>query len=100
MRRHGPFREVCRVLALQAPRGNGLPSFGYLEAESALRRVALGRKNFLFTGNDESGRNITGLYSLVATCEANGVNPVAYLADILMHVHTHPMSRNEQGPAS
>jgi transposase len=65
-------------------------------AESALRRVALGRKNFLFTGNDEAGRNIAGLYSLVATCEANGVNPVAYLADVLMRVQSHPMSRIDE----
>lgn len=65
-------------------------------AESALRRVALGRKNFLFTGNDEAGRNIAGLYSLVATCEANGVNPIAYLADVLMRVQTHPMSRIDE----
>lgn len=65
-------------------------------AESALRRVALGRKNFLFTGNDEAGRNIAGLYSLVATCEANGVNPVAYLTDVLMRLSTHPMSRLDE----
>ena len=29
-------------------------------------------------------------YSLVATCEANGVNPLEYLADILVRVNTHP----------
>ena len=49
-------------------------------SERALRVVALGRKNFLFVGHDEAGENLAGLYSLVATCEANGVNPVAYLA--------------------
>jgi len=37
--------------------------------------------------------NIAGLYSLVATCEANGINPVAYIADVLMRVQTHPISR-------
>ena len=50
-------------------------------AEAALRRVALGRKNFLFVGHDDAGDNLPGLYSLVATCEANGVNPLEYLAD-------------------
>jgi len=34
-----------------------------------------GRKNFLFVGNDESGENLAGLYSLIATCEANEVKP-------------------------
>lgn len=59
-------------------------------AEAALRRVALGRKNFLFVGHDGAGDNLAGLYSLVATCEANGVNPLDYLADVLVRVNTHP----------
>jgi len=61
-------------------------------SESALRIVALGRKNFLFFGNEEAGHNIAGLYSLVATCEANGVNPIAYLTDVLARVRSHPAS--------
>ncbi|MBE2251918.1 MAG: IS66 family transposase [Myxococcus sp.] len=65
-------------------------------AEAALRRVALGRKNFLFVGNDEAGENLAGLYSLVATCEANDVNPLAYLQDVLTRVHTHPNSRIDE----
>jgi transposase len=65
-------------------------------AEAALRRVALGRKNFLFVGNDDAGENLAGLYSLVATCEANGINPLAYLEDVLVRVHTHPNSRIDE----
>jgi transposase len=45
--------------------------------------VAIGRKNFLFVGHEDAGDNIVGLYSLVATCEANDVNPLAYLTDVL-----------------
>ena len=59
-------------------------------SESALRIVALGRKNFLFVGNEEAGANIAGLYSLTATCEANGVEPIAYLTDVLGRVGSHP----------
>ena len=59
-------------------------------SENALRVVALGRKNFLFLGSDEAGENTAGLYSLVATCQANGVNPEAYLADVLLRVQSHP----------
>jgi len=59
-------------------------------SEQALRVAALGRKNYLFVGNDEAGQNIAGLYSLVATCEANDVNPEAYLADVLVRLATHP----------
>lgn len=62
-------------------------------SERALRVAALGRKNFLFVGTDEAGENLAGLYSLIATCEVCGVNPVAYLADVLLRVQTHPASR-------
>src|SRR5450432_1926467 len=44
-------------------------------SERALRRVALGRKNYLFVPDVERGASIAGLYSLVATCEARGINP-------------------------
>jgi transposase len=62
-------------------------------AENALRVVALGRKNFLFVGDPEAGENLAVLYTLVSTCEAQGVNPYAYLADVLMRVQTHPAAR-------
>ena len=65
-------------------------------SEAALRIVALGRKNFLFVGDEDSGENLAGLYSLVATCEANRVDPIAYLADVLMRVDTHPASRIDE----
>jgi len=50
--------------------------------------AALGRKNFLFVGTDHAGENLAGLYSLIATCEANNVNPAAYLADVLVRVQS------------
>ncbi len=65
-------------------------------SERALRVAALGRKNFLFVGHDEAGENLAGLYSLVATCETNGINPVEYLADVLLRVQTHPASRIDE----
>jgi transposase len=39
-----------------------------------------------------NGYNLAGLYSLMATCRLHGVNPEAYLADVLMRVGTHPAS--------
>jgi transposase len=65
-------------------------------SEAALRTVALGRKNFLFVGHEEAGENIAGLYSLVATCEANSVNPYEYLRDVLLRVSTHPADRIDE----
>jgi transposase len=65
-------------------------------SERALRIAALGRKNFLFVGHNEAGENLAGLYSLIATCEANGVNPTAYLTDVLIRIQTHPASRIDE----
>jgi transposase len=66
------------------------------QSERALRVCALGRKNFLFVGNDAAGENLAGLYSLIATCEANDINPVEYLADVLIRVQSHPDRRLDE----
>jgi transposase len=65
-------------------------------SEAALRRVALGRKTFLFVGKKEAGENLAVLYSLVASCELNGINPIAYLTDVLLKVDRHPAARIDE----
>ena len=59
-------------------------------SERALKIVALGRKNFMFVGHEAAGQNLAVLYSLMATCEEHGVDPHAYLADVLLRVDDHP----------
>ena len=65
-------------------------------SERALRRVALGRKNYLFVGDVAAGQSLAGLYSLVATCEARGINPYDYLTDVLARVQEHPAKQIDQ----
>ncbi len=65
-------------------------------SERSLRRIALGRKNFLFVGGVDAGGSIAGLYTLVATCEARSINPFAYLADVITRVQDHPASRLDE----
>ena len=65
-------------------------------SERALRRVALGRKNYLFVHDVERGASIAGLYSLVATCEARGINPFGYLSDVLARVQDHPARKLDE----
>jgi transposase len=55
-------------------------------AERALRIVALGRKNFLFAGHEEGAQNLAVLQTIVATCLLHGVNPEAYIADVLVRL--------------
>lgn len=55
-------------------------------SEARLRVVALGRKTFMFFGHPRAGRNLTGLYSLVGSAIANGVEPTEYLTDVLPRI--------------
>lgn len=62
-------------------------------AERALRGVALGRKNFLFMGADSGGERAAALYSLVETAKLNGIDPLAYLRQVLACIADHPINR-------
>ena len=62
-------------------------------AERALRCVAIGRKNYLFAGSDAGGRRAAALYSLIETAKLNGLNPQAYIADVLARIADHPARR-------
>jgi transposase len=59
-------------------------------AERQLRRVAVGRKNWLFAGSENGAEHGCVLYSLLATCKLHGVNPFDYLRDVIMRVGNHP----------
>ena len=52
-------------------------------AENAIRPITLGRKNYLFCGNDEAAENMSVVCSLLATCKAHDVNPRDYLNFII-----------------
>jgi len=62
-------------------------------AERALRGVAIGRKNWLFAGSDQGGMRAAAMYSLIETAKLNGLDPQAYLADVLGRVAGHPARR-------
>jgi transposase len=65
-------------------------------AERALRTVALGRKNFLFAGSDAGGERAAAFYSLIGSAKLNGLNPEAYLRDVLTRIADHPINRIEE----
>ena len=65
-------------------------------SERALKPVAIGRKNWLFAGSDHGGRTAAVLMSLCTTCKDLGVDPLAYLRDVLDRVSTHPHRRIEE----
>lgn len=65
-------------------------------AENALRRVAIGRKNWLFCGSDNGGHTAAILFSLIATCKRHKVEPFAYLRDVLTRIAATPISQLDQ----
>jgi transposase len=65
------------------------------KSESALRIVALSRKNSLTIGHDDAGENLAHVLTLCATCQAASVNPQEYLADVLLRVQLWPADRLE-----
>ena len=65
-------------------------------AERSLRAVALGRKNFLFSGSDAGGERAAALYSLIGTAKLNGMDPEAYLRTVLAQIADHAINRVEE----
>jgi transposase len=65
-------------------------------AERGLRGIALGRKSWLFCGSDRGGERAAAMYSLIVTAKMNGVDPQAWLADILARIATHPAHRLDE----
>jgi transposase len=62
-------------------------------SENALRRVAVGRKNWLFCGSDHGGRTAAILFSLIASCQRHKLDPFVYLKDVLTRIAAHPHHR-------
>ena len=58
-------------------------------AERELRAIAIGRRNWTFAGSDEGGRRAAAIYTLIATAKLNGVDPQAWLADVLARINDH-----------
>ena len=74
---------------------------GFLEidnnaSERGEKTIALGRKNWLFFGSEGGGATAAILFSLTETCRRLGVEPWAYLRDVLDRVSTHPASRIDE----
>ena len=65
-------------------------------AERAIRPLVLGRKNYLFAGSDSGGVRAAKMYTLIETAKLNGLDPEAYLRDIIACIADHPINRIDE----
>jgi transposase len=63
--------------------------------ENSIRPVALGRKNYLFAGSHQAARNAAMIYSFLATCKINDVEPFHWLKHTLEVIPDHPVNQLE-----
>ncbi len=86
--------KLAEAIRYALSRWDGLTRFiddGRIEIDSnvverAIRPIALNRKNALFAGSDGGAENWAIVASLIESCKLNGVNPMAYLADVLTKI--------------
>ena len=65
-------------------------------AERAIRAVARGRKAWLFVGSDRGGERAAMMFTLIATCRLNDVDPLAWLTDVLTRIADLPQTRLDE----
>ena len=94
LRRLSPKSDMAKAIAYGTKRWSALCRFlddGRLEidnniAERALRGIAVGRRNWLFAGSRAGGERAAAIYTVIQTCKANGVDPQAYIADVIAKI--------------
>jgi transposase len=65
-------------------------------AERAMRPIGVGRRNWLFAGSDTGGETLARAMTLIETAKMNGLDPQAYLADLLDRIHDHMANRLDE----
>ncbi len=97
--------KLAEAIRYALSRWDGLTRFlddGRIEIDSnvverSIRPIALNRKNALFAGSDGGGQHWAVIASLIETCKLNGIDPHAYLADVITKiVNDHPNSRIDE----
>ena len=102
--RKGAMGKALKYAADHLPRLRHYLSDGRVEIdnnliENKIRPLALGRKNYLFAGSHAAAQRTAVMYSLLASCVANDVNPSEWLRDVLLRIKdTRPSQMRELLP--
>jgi hypothetical protein len=82
-----------RLTALSRYLDDGRLEISNNAAENQIRPVALGRKNWLFSGSDAGGQRAAAFYTIIRTARLNGIEPEAYLREVIARIGNHPINR-------
>ena len=96
-----PLAGAIRYALTRIKRLRPYLDHGFLEldnntAERSMRPIALGRKNWLFAGSEGGGKAAAIAYTLIETAKLNGVDPQAWLTDILSRIADHKITRIDE----
>lgn len=61
--------------------------------ENVIRPLAIGRKNYLFCGNDDAAVRAAIIYSLISSCKAANVDPREWMTDVLIKLPVYKESK-------
>ncbi len=78
---------------LEAYLGDGRMEIDNNLIENKIRPLALGRKNYLFSGSHEGAQRAAMVYSLLASCKSLDINPYDYLKDVLEKIGDYPVNK-------
>jgi transposase len=90
--RYGLSRRAAFSLFLE----DGRVAIDNNPAERALRPIGIGRKNWLFAGADTGAETLARAMTVIETAKMNGLDPQAYLTDILTRIHDHKINRLDE----
>ena len=65
-------------------------------AERALKPIGIGRKNWLFAGADTGAETLARAMTIIETAKMNGLDPQAYLADVIERINDHKINRLDE----
>ena len=87
---------LSRLPKLRPYLTNGILDLDNNPVERAMRCVAVGRKNYLFMGSEGGGRSAGIAYTLIETAKLNGIEPQAWLTNVLGRIADHKINRLDE----
>ena len=96
-----PLAKAIRYALSRMSKTRPYLNNGFLEldnntCERAIKPVAIGRKNWMFAGSQRGGKSMAIAFTLIETAKLNGVDPQAWLTDVLSRIADHKINQIDE----